>query len=117
DALGMATDTRAQFAGLLAQPHGIVLVTGPTGSGKSTTLYAALQTLDSSRLNIVTVEDPVEFDLPGVGQIAVNPRIELSFARALRAVLRQDPDVIMIGEICDLESARIADQASLTGHL
>ncbi|WP_068805550.1 type II secretion system ATPase GspE [Thauera phenolivorans] len=117
DALGMATDTRAQFAGLLAQPHGIVLVTGPTGSGKSTTLYAALQTLDSSRLNIVTVEDPVEFDLPGVGQIAVNPRIELSFARALRAVLRQDPDVIMIGEIRDLETARIAVQASLTGHL
>jgi len=117
DALGMAADTRARFAGLLAQPHGIVLVTGPTGSGKSTTLYAALQSLDSSRLNIVTVEDPVEFDLPGVGQIAVNPRIELSFARALRAVLRQDPDVIMIGEIRDLETAQIAVQASLTGHL
>jgi general secretion pathway protein E len=117
DALGMAADTRARFGALLAQPHGIVLVTGPTGSGKSTTLYAALQTLDTARLNIVTVEDPVEYDLPGVGQIAVNPRIELGFARALRAVLRQDPDVIMIGEIRDLETARIAVQASLTGHL
>ncbi|MCM8565871.1 type II secretion system ATPase GspE [Thauera linaloolentis] len=117
DALGMEAGTEAAFQDLLAQPHGILLVTGPTGSGKSTTLYAALRTLDAGRLNIVTVEDPVEFDLPGVGQIQVNPRIELDFARALRAILRQDPDVIMIGEIRDLETARIAVQASLTGHL
>ncbi|MDD3677195.1 MAG: type II secretion system ATPase GspE [Thauera propionica] len=117
DALGMDADTQAAFHDLLGQPHGILLVTGPTGSGKSTTLYAALRTLDAGRLNIVTVEDPVEFDLPGVGQIQVNPRIDLDFARALRAILRQDPDVIMIGEIRDLETARIAVQASLTGHL
>ncbi len=117
DALGMAEDTRLRFAGLMAQSHGIVLVTGPTGSGKSTTLYAALQTLDRSTRNIVTVEDPVEYDLAGVGQIQVNSRVELSFARALRAILRQDPDVIMVGEIRDLETARIAIQASLTGHL
>ncbi|MER2552183.1 MAG: GspE/PulE family protein, partial [Thauera sp.] len=99
DGLGMAPDTSAVFTDLLARPHGILLVTGPTGSGKTTTLYAALQSLDAGRLNIVTVEDPVEFDLPGIGQIPVNPRIELDFARALRAILRQDPDVIMIGEI------------------
>jgi len=117
DGLGMAPTTGAAFTELLGQPHGILLVTGPTGSGKTTTLYAALQSLDAARLNIVTVEDPVEFDLPGVGQIAVNPRIELDFARALRAILRQDPDVIMIGEIRDLETAQIAIQASLTGHL
>lgn len=117
DGLGMAPVTAAAFAELLSQPHGILLVTGPTGSGKTTTLYAALQSLDAGRLNIVTVEDPVEFDLPGVGQIPVNPRIELDFARALRAILRQDPDVIMIGEIRDLETAQIAIQASLTGHL
>jgi general secretion pathway protein E len=115
--LGMAGDTRADFAALLGQPHGIVLVTGPTGSGKSTTLYAALQTLDAGTLNIVTVEDPVEYDLPGVGQTQVNARIDLDFARALRAILRQDPDVVMIGEIRDVETARIAVQASLTGHL
>jgi len=117
DALGMAEDTRAQFAQLLANQHGIVLVTGPTGSGKSTTLYAALQTLDRASRNIVTVEDPVEYELAGIGQIQVNPRVELGFAKALRAILRQDPDVIMIGEIRDLETARIAVQASLTGHL
>ena len=117
DTLGMAPDTEADFGRLLAQPHGIVLVTGPTGSGKSTTLYAGLKSLDADRLNIVTVEDPVEFDLAGVGQIQVAPRIGLSFASALRAILRQDPDVIMIGEIRDLETAQIAVQASLTGHL
>ena len=117
ESLGMAEDTHARFEALLRQPHGIVLVTGPTGSGKSTTLYAALQGMDARRLNIVTVEDPVEFDLPGIGQTQVNPRIELDFARALRAILRQDPDVIMIGEIRDLETAQIAIQASLTGHL
>jgi general secretion pathway protein E len=117
DSLGMAADTVAPFARLLDQPHGILLVTGPTGSGKSTTLYAALQGMDAKRRNIVTVEDPVEYDLPGVGQIQVNSKIDLSFARALRAILRQDPDVIMIGEIRDLETAQIAVQASLTGHL
>ncbi|RTL50116.1 MAG: type II secretion system protein GspE [Rhodocyclaceae bacterium] len=117
DALGMAARTQERFGGLLNHAHGIVLVTGPTGSGKTTTLYAALQSLDRGTRNVVTVEDPVEYDLPGVGQIAVNPRIDLTFARALRAVLRQDPDVIMIGEIRDLETAQIAVQASLTGHL
>ena len=117
DTLGMAADTRTRFASLLAQPHGILLVTGPTGSGKSTTLYSALQSMDAARLNIVTVEDPVEYDLPGVGQIQASPRIGLTFAKALRAILRQDPDVIMIGEIRDLETAQIAVQASLTGHL
>ncbi len=116
DALGMGEDTRQRFAALLGHAHGIVLVTGPTGSGKTTTLYAALQTMDRRTRNIVTVEDPVEYDLPGVGQISVNTRIELGFARALRAVLRQDPDVIMIGEVRDLETAQIAVQASLTGH-
>lgn len=117
DALGMDAAMKTTFVDLLGQPHGILLVTGPTGSGKSTTLYAALRQLDAGRLNIITVEDPVEFDLPGVGQIQVNPKIDLDFARALRAILRQDPDVIMIGEIRDLETARIAVQASLTGHL
>jgi general secretion pathway protein E len=117
DSLGMARSTVAPFAELLKEPHGILLVTGPTGSGKSTTLYAALQGMDAKSRNIVTVEDPVEYDLPGVGQIQVNPKIELTFAKALRAILRQDPDVIMIGEIRDLETAQIAVQASLTGHL
>ena len=117
DMLGMALDTRERFAGLLGHAHGIVLVTGPTGSGKTTTLYAALQSMDRKTRNIVTVEDPVEYDLAGIGQIAVNTRIDLSFARALRAILRQDPDVIMIGEVRDLETAQIAVQASLTGHL
>jgi general secretion pathway protein E len=116
-ALGMADATLDALKKLIQQPHGIILVTGPTGSGKTTTLYAALQQLDARRQNIVTVEDPIEYDLDGVGQTQVNPRIELSFARALRAILRQDPDVIMIGEIRDLETAQIAVQASLTGHL
>ena len=94
-----------------------MLVTGPTGSGKTTTLYAALSQLDAGKLNIMTVEDPIEYDLDGIGQTQVNPAIEMTFARALRAILRQDPDVVMIGEIRDLETARIAVQASLTGHL
>jgi general secretion pathway protein E len=94
-----------------------VLVTGPTGSGKTTTLYAALQRLDATRSNIMTVEDPIEYELPGVGQTQVNAKIDLTFAKALRAILRQDPDVIMIGEIRDFETAQIAIQASLTGHL
>src|SRR6266581_3153304 len=115
--LGMADTTLATLRDLVRQPHGIILVTGPTGSGKSTTLYAALSQLDAKSSNIVTVEDPIEYDLDGVGQTQVNPRIDLTFARALRAILRQDPDVVMIGEIRDLETAQIAVQASLTGHL
>jgi general secretion pathway protein E len=115
--LGMSPGILKILDGLIHQPHGIILVTGPTGSGKSTTLYAALSQLDTKLHNIMTVEDPIEFDLDGIGQTQVNPRIELDFARALRAILRQDPDVIMIGEIRDLETAQIAVQASLTGHL
>jgi len=115
--LGMAPDTLARLDRLVHQPHGIVLVTGPTGSGKTTSLYASLARLDASTSNILTVEDPIEYDLPGIGQMQVNSRIDLSFAMALRAILRQDPDVVMIGEIRDLETAQIAVQASLTGHL
>ncbi len=117
EAVGMQGDTLARFEQLITQPHGIILVTGPTGSGKSTTLYAALQRMDASQSNIMTVEDPIEYELPGVGQTQVNAKIELTFAKALRAILRQDPDVIMIGEIRDFETAQIAIQASLTGHL
>jgi general secretion pathway protein E len=117
EAVGMQGDTLRRFTGLIAQPHGIVLVTGPTGSGKTTTLYAALSRLDATRSNIMTVEDPIEYELPGVGQTQVNPKIDLTFAKALRAILRQDPDIIMIGEIRDFETAQIAIQASLTGHL
>jgi general secretion pathway protein E len=115
--LGMAPDTLAALDRLVKQPHGIVLVTGPTGSGKTTTLYALLSRLEAATTNIMTVEDPIEYDLEGIGQTQVNARIDMSFARALRAILRQDPDVIMIGEIRDLETAQIAVQASLTGHL
>lgn len=115
--LGMGPDTLAQFDRLIARPHGIVLVTGPTGSGKTTTLYAALTRLETETSNIMTVEDPIEYDLPGIGQTQVNDRIGMTFARALRSILRQDPDIIMIGEIRDLETAQIAVQASLTGHL
>ena len=117
DGLGMPATTLARLDRLIQQPHGIILVTGPTGSGKTTTLYAALSRLDAHTRNMMTVEDPIEYDLDGVGQTQVNPRIEMTFARALRAILRQDPDVIMIGEIRDLETAQIAVQASLTGHL
>jgi general secretion pathway protein E len=115
--LGMSGTLLPQFDKLINQPHGIVLVTGPTGSGKTTTLYAALSRLNAATTNIMTVEDPIEYDLPGVGQTQVNARIDMTFAKALRAILRQDPDVIMIGEIRDLETAQIAVQASLTGHL
>ncbi len=115
--LGMATDTLAAFDRLIAHPHGIVLVTGPTGSGKTTTLYAALSRLETTTSNILTVEDPIEYDLAGIGQTQVNDRIGMSFAKALRSILRQDPDIIMIGEIRDFETAQIAVQASLTGHL
>jgi general secretion pathway protein E len=117
EAVGMTGETLQRFLGLIAQPHGIILVTGPTGSGKTTTLYAALSRLDAGSSNIMTVEDPIEYELPGIGQTQVNPKIDLDFAKALRAILRQDPDVIMIGEIRDFETAQIAIQASLTGHL
>jgi general secretion pathway protein E len=115
--LGMDAKTEARMADLIARPHGILLVTGPTGSGKSTTLYAALLRLNDRSRNIMTVEDPIEYDLDGIGQTQVNPKVDLTFARGLRAILRQDPDVVMVGEIRDLETARIAVQASLTGHL
>ena len=115
--LGMASANELQFGQLLRKPHGIILVTGPTGSGKSTTLYAGLSDINSKDRNILTVEDPVEYELPGIGQTQVNPKVDMTFARGLRAILRQDPDVVMIGEIRDLETAEIAVQASLTGHM
>jgi general secretion pathway protein E len=117
EAVGMQGEVLTQLQKLIAQPHGIILVTGPTGSGKTTTLYASLSRLDASRSNIMTVEDPIEYELAGIGQTQVNAKIDLTFAKALRAILRQDPDVIMIGEIRDFETAQIAIQASLTGHL
>ncbi len=115
--LGMAADALKAFGEALAKPNGIILVTGPTGSGKTTSLYAALTGLNDGSRNILTVEDPVEYSLDGVGQTQVNPQIGMSFAAGLRAILRQDPDVVMIGEIRDAETAQIAVQASLTGHL
>ncbi|RUO43098.1 type II secretion system protein GspE [Aliidiomarina taiwanensis] len=115
--LGMAEKIRATFSELIHKPHGIILVTGPTGSGKSTTLYAGLSEINTKDRNILTVEDPIEYALEGIGQTQVNPRVDMTFARGLRAILRQDPDVVMIGEIRDSETAQIAVQASLTGHL
>lgn len=115
--LGMTKRNRDTFSTLIRKPHGIILVTGPTGSGKSTTLYAGLSEINSRDRNILTVEDPIEFDLPGIGQTQVNPRVDMTFARGLRAILRQDPDVVMVGEIRDIETAQIGVQASLTGHL
>ena len=117
EALGMSGATLTAFDRLVHQPHGIVLVTGPTGSGKTTTLYASLGRIDTAGINVLTVEDPIEYELAGIGQTQVNARIDLTFGKALRAILRQDPDVIMIGEIRDFETAQIAIQASLTGHL
>jgi general secretion pathway protein E len=117
EGLGMSGDVLKKFDKLVQQPHGIVLVTGPTGSGKTTTLYASLGRVDTAGTNVLTVEDPVEYELSGIGQTQVNAKIDLTFAKALRAILRQDPDVIMIGEIRDYETAQIAIQASLTGHL
>jgi general secretion pathway protein E len=117
EGLGMDGEVLSRFDRLVQQPHGIVLVTGPTGSGKTTTLYASLGRIDTGTTNVLTVEDPIEYELPGIGQTQVNPKIDLTFAKALRAILRQDPDVIMIGEIRDYETAQIAIQASLTGHL
>ena len=117
DSLGFDDDTRAQFVQQLEMPHGIILVTGPTGSGKTTTLYTALSALNSPERKIITVEDPVEYQLEGINQIQAKSSIGLDFAHALRAIVRQDPDVIMIGEMRDLETARIAIQSALTGHL
>jgi general secretion pathway protein E len=117
ESVGMQGATLQRFQQLVTQPHGLILVTGPTGSGKTTTLYAALQSLDATGSNIMTVEDPIEYELAGVGQTQVNAKIDLTFAKALRAILRQDPDIIMIGEIRDFETAQIAIQASMTGHL
>src|SRR3990170_2326655 len=109
----MANDTLILMKQLIARPHGIILVTGPTGSGKTTTLYAGLTELNNVVRNILTVEDPVEYYLPGIGQTQVNNKIGMNFARGLRAILRQDPDVVMVGEIRDLETAEMAVQASL----
>ncbi len=117
DRLGFEEDTLKRFLDVLMQPHGILLVTGPTGSGKTTTLYTALDRLNQPDVKILTVEDPVEYQMAGINQIQVKPQIDLTFANALRSIVRQDPDVIMIGEIRDLETAQIAVQSALTGHL
>lgn len=116
EVLGMSARDRQVFNRLLERPHGILLVTGPTGSGKTTTLYSALNRLNDRKRNIMTVEDPIEYELPGIGQTQVNPRTDLTFARGLRAILRQDPDVIMVGEIRDQETAQVAVRSSMTGH-
>ncbi len=115
--LGMAPDTLELFSEVISRPHGIVLSTGPTGSGKTTTLYAAVEMIRTGREKILTVEDPVEYELPGVPQVPVNEKVGVTFATALRALLRQDPDIILVGEIRDPETAQIATQAALTGHL
>ncbi len=115
--LAMNEQVLSSFKKFLHSPHGIILVTGPTGSGKTTTLYAGLSHINETSRNILTIEDPIEYMLPGVGQTQVNPKVDMTFARGLRAVLRQDPDVVMVGEIRDLETGEIAVQASLTGHL
>ncbi|MFQ6035209.1 MAG: GspE/PulE family protein, partial [Sedimentisphaerales bacterium] len=117
DEIGFGPEVLARFRNLIRVPHGIILLTGPTGSGKTTTLYAAMNELNCEERNILTVEDPIEYQLPGIGQMQVKPKINLTFANCLRHILRQDPDVIMIGEIRDAETAEIAIQASLTGHL
>lgn len=115
--IGMKDDLLRRMEKMIASTHGVFLVTGPTGSGKTTTLYAALSRLDRRQKNIITVEDPIEYQLSGVGQIQVNPKIDLTFANGLRSILRQDPDVIMVGEIRDHETAEIAIQSALTGHM
>lgn len=115
--LGMPKSTVETIRQMIAEPHGIILVTGPTGSGKTTSLYAMLTELNEVTRNILTIEDPIEYDLEGIGQTQVNTKVQMTFAKGLRAILRQDPDVVMIGEIRDLETAEIAVQASLTGHL
>jgi len=115
--LGMSEERLKVFDGLIRSPHGIILVTGPTGSGKTTTLYAALTTINKTEINIITIEDPIEYRIDGIGQVQVNPKIDLTFANGLRSIVRQDPDVILVGEIRDLETAKIAIQSALTGHL
>lgn len=115
--LGMAKEENDRISSLIHNPHGMILLTGPTGSGKSTTLYAILQALASPEVNIITVEDPIEYDVPGIGQVQVNEKAGITFASALRSILRQDPDIIMIGEMRDFETAHIGVQSSLTGHL
>jgi len=115
--LGMSDDQFSSMKKVVAEPHGIVLVTGPTGSGKSTTLYASLMQVDRKNRNVMTIEDPIEYQLEGVGQMQVQPKIGVTFSAGLRSILRQDPDIVMIGEIRDLETAEIAIQASLTGHM
>jgi len=115
--LGMSEEGLKAFNGLIKSAYGIILVTGPTGSGKTTTLYAALSTINNPDINIITIEDPIEYQIDGIGQIQVNPKINLTFANGLRSIVRQDPDVILVGEIRDLETAEIAIQAALTGHL
>lgn len=115
--LGLADETRDRLSKLIQKPHGILLITGPTGSGKTTTLYAILSAINDATRNILTVEDPIEYDLDGIGQTPVNTKVDMTFAKGLRAILRQDPDVVMVGEIRDSETAQIAVQASLTGHL
>jgi len=115
--LGMDDKTYDMMQKIIHQPHGILLVTGPTGSGKTTTLYAALLELNNTELNISTVEDPVEYFIDGINQTQINNKVKMSFAKGLRAILRQDPDIVMIGEVRDSETAQIAVQASLTGHL
>lgn len=117
DYLGLAERDLKAVKQLIYQPHGIILVTGPTGSGKTTTLYGCLSQINDRSRNILTVEDPIEYNLPGIGQTQVNTKVDMTFARGLRAILRQDPDVVMIGEIRDVETAEIAVQASLTGHM
>lgn len=115
--LGMSEENIKRLDRIIANPHGIVLVTGPTGSGKSTTLYSVLKELNSSDVNIITVEDPVEFTMNGVNQVNVNEKAGLTFASGLRSILRQDPDIVMVGEIRDEETAEIATRAAITGHL
>jgi general secretion pathway protein E len=115
--LGMPETDQAAFEQLISSPHGIILVTGPTGSGKTTTLYAALSTINKTDINIITIEDPIEYQIDGIGQIQTNTKIDLTFAKGLRSIVRQDPDVILVGEVRDLETAEIAIQSALTGHL
>jgi type IV pilus assembly protein PilB len=117
EALGLSEEMRATFASLISRPTGAILVTGPTGSGKSTTLYAALTQISRPEINVITVEDPVEYRLPGVNQMQINVRAGLTFASALRSILRSDPDVVMVGEVRDGETAKMAIEAALTGHL
>jgi general secretion pathway protein E len=117
DALGFSPDEARRWNTLINQPHGIILVTGPTGSGKTTTLYSTLKKLATEEVNVCTVEDPIEMIEPAFNQTQVQPSVELSFAEGLRALMRQDPDIIMVGEIRDLETAEMAIQAALTGHL